>query len=443
MQEIEDWGEIQEKLMEYHSIFNKFAGLGLPIETDAIPTCAVSFDSAGQTVQWMVNPTFWKSLSEEGKLFAVSHECLHVLFSHGIRMNAYDKKVPHDKLNIAADIVVNDYLRDRFDFKKEEVQPEGIQYIWREDVLPQSKAGGNFEYYVAQLGGMTDKQVQKALGDAQTVDDHSGLDSFAGPGLEEMIERHMDVGDKKDIKDVSQDDTNPAIEQAMKMVEKGQDPTGNLPNPANPYGMTSGKLAGTGPGDLICVISSKKKIQRKKKWETLVKKYTDLAYGESEIDGWIMPNKKINEEYIKDLNLPTPYESDVLSPQRVKVAFFLDTSGSCWHLAERFFNACASIDPRKFEVDLLLFDTSVYRTDLKTRKMYGGGGTSFSILERFLQKEKNEGKPYPKVVFCITDGYGDKLNVEHPNRWHFFLTEDNTTDCLPAGSHFHELVKFE
>ena len=106
--------------------------------------------------------------------------------------------------------------------------------------------------------------------------------------------------------------------------------------------------------------------------------------------------------------LPSEMEIDErdFEKTQIDVWFFLDTSGSCWNLKDRFFTAAASLPPERFNIRLFCFDTVVKETTLESKKVYGGGGTCFKILEEEIQKEIRQGAEYPTGVFVITDGYG-------------------------------------
>jgi hypothetical protein len=53
----------------------------------------------------------------------------------------------------------------------------------------------------------------------------------------------------------------------------------------------------------------------------------------------------------------------------------------------------------KFEVKMHCFDTKVYETTIESRRLYGFGGTSFDIIEDYIQSyiKKNNLK-YPEGV---------------------------------------------
>jgi len=142
--------------------------------------------------------------------------------------------------------------------------------------------------------------------------------------------------------------------------------------------------------------------------------------------------------------LPAEVTETVSVRDRIDVWFFQDTSGSCRHLAERFFKAAASVPEDRFRVRIFCFDTKVYETDLKSGKLYGFGGTAFQPLEDEIQNiiQKEPRTKYPQAVFVVTDGYGSNIQPEFPDRWHWFLSE-NYTRCIPSSSKRYNLKDYE
>jgi len=123
---------------------------------------------------------------------------------------------------------------------------------------------------------------------------------------------------------------------------------------------------------------------------------------------------------------------------KIELYFFQDCSYSCYHLKDRFFNAAKSLPEDRFDVKLFTFDTRVYESSLKSGKLYGFSGTRFDIIEQHLQTVK----PHPRAIFVITDGAGNVVNPQHPDRWFFFLSAKNTR-YIPAKSHTYDLGDFE
>lgn len=136
-------------------------------------------------------------------------------------------------------------------------------------------------------------------------------------------------------------------------------------------------------------------------------------------------------------------EDTTVNNSRIQVWFFQDVSGSCVHLLERFFTAACSLPENRFDVKLFTFDTSVREIpNFKTAKnIRAGGGTYFHIIENFIQSKKKD-LGYPKAVFIITDGDGDPVKPEHPERCYWFLS-DPIKRYIPKESHSFDLRDFE
>lgn len=426
----EEWSSLSKRLEDFHSVFSKFWSMGKPSLTHDIPTCAVAFDAAGQQIMWSVNPDFWNTLSDDGKLFAIAHECMHVIFSHGVRSTEMLKKVDPQVINVAMDIAVNSHLESHYGFDRNAVQPEGVRYIWLDEVLPGEQPGRSFEYYVDALLKDNPKCRSKAPGGSgtpSTVDDHSGLGDFTGGDLADMLKRTLDSGTTEDVAEMAQDDANEDMKKRAASAGKGLKP-------------------GTSPGNTVLEIASAKYLRRKPKWETVVKKWSLRAIEEyAEVSSWTVPSRRMDPNMMGECILPAPGEQEGEGKSRIRVSFFLDTSGSCISYATRFFRAAGTLDPRKFEIKLYCFDTRVYDTDLKSAKVYGGGGTSFSIIEKRIQKEMSEKETgYPDAVWVLSDGWGDNVHPEKPKRWHWFLTEGGTRDCgIHPESNVYSLKNFE
>ena len=92
---------------------------------------------------------------------------------------------------------------------------------------------------------------------------------------------------------------------------------------------------------------------------------------------------------------------------------------------------------------MFCFDTNVEETTLASRKIYGGGGTSFRIIESHIQTLiSTNGCKYPEV-FVITDGWGDMVKPKFPQKWHWFLTDNGSNNYLPKESNIYNLKDYE
>jgi len=155
---------------------------------------------------------------------------------------------------------------------------------------------------------------------------------------------------------------------------------------------------------------------KKAKWETIIKKWTKkyLRTEEKDVDQWVMTNRRMSM-LSQELFIPSEMEMEEDSDEkdRIQVWFFQDTSGSCSGFRDRFFKAAESLPKERFDIKMHCFDTEVYETTLKSRKLYGFGGTSFSVIEQYIINYINKHKePYPEAVFVITDGFSNSFSCK-------------------------------
>lgn len=436
-----EYFELSRHLDVHHSFFYQMWKLGVPRLTFSIPTAAIAFDKKGHQVDFLFNPLFWKDCDLYKKLFVICHEFLHVLLNHGIRTKDCELK---PLANIALDVVVNHMLVDRFGFDREKVKGwEDLCWLDTtfkdyDDVLP----GKAFEYYYGILeqncivveqevyvkGGKGGKGA-KVKG--KTVDDHSTLEDQDDSGLHKEIKDTLDEGmndeEKEDLaKKVSGEDADKAAKSTPSDGEEG------------------GKFAGTAAGNLSHYANLHKKIIKKKKWETVIQKWSRrYKKGSRNVEQWARLNRRF--AFIGgDMMLPSEHEDEKKEESMIDVFFFLDTSGSCAGLAERFFQAARTLPDDKFILHLFCFDTEVYDVDIKVGKLYGFGGTAFNIIEDRIQKMIKEGKMprYPDAVFVMTDGYGNAVKPEKPKNWYWFLSE-KYLNWIPPESNVFMLSDFE
>jgi predicted metal-dependent peptidase len=410
-----DWERLKNKLACHHSLFYKIVEMGKPFFTDKIPTAAVQFDKEGKFINFLFNEKFWEKCDDYKKMFVICHEALHIVLQHGSRfLEGVDNKIS----NIAMDVVVNHSLVRDFGFIKEDVDSNN-EYCWVDTVFKDKKYLGfpypddeSTEFYYNEI----EKQKENNGGgngngdsNGKLVDDHSGL---TDEQLEEAVKQTIDQVDASEKQQLS-------------------DAINNIKN------------AGVDKGSWMTINKVKK--SRKKKWESIIKKwqFETLRFSSIEKEQWIRKSRRMSGFY-NGLILPSNAEIECfhLSKNKTDVYFFLDTSGSCINLAERFFTAANSLPKEKFNIRLFCFDTKVEETDLSSGKIYGGGGTCFSIIEDCIQKEKLKHKKYPSAVFIITDGMGTKVTPEHPTRWHWFLSKDNKRH-IPKQSFIYNLDDFE
>lgn len=402
----EEWLEVCSKLEGHHAVFYKIWEMGKPIFSDTVPTAAVQFDQGGDFVLFHFNPEYWEKSTPYERLFTICHEALHVILNHGIRSR---DTVDSRACNVALDIVVNHMLTRCFGFDRKRIR-NWEELCWVDTVF-KNKDGTikkdvvgrpiptdeSFEYYINQFekinAGMSDKGNSKS-----TLDDHSKLGEGNFGEAVDKLDKGLSDEEKKDLEKIIDKHFTRSKEETR---------------------------AGTGTGGQwhFCKGESK----RKKKWETVIKKWSSkyLKMSDKSHEQWARLNRRFQFLPSK-LFLPSEMEIEEREKEktRIQVYFFLDTSGSCWGLKDRFFTAAESLPKERFDIRLFCFDTMIKETTLASKKVYGGGGTAFDIIEAYIQKEVKEHPEvgYPKAVFIITDGYGNTVKPEKPEKWYWFLS---------------------
>jgi predicted metal-dependent peptidase len=428
----EEWFEISRALEPHHAVFYKVWEMGKPVFDDSIPTACVQFDNEGKFIWFRFNPGFWSTLDLYNKLFVICHEAMHVVLNHGARSR--DAGVNSAAANVAMDIVVNHTLVRSFGFERDKID-NSENYCWIDTVfkdrLQKPSEDETFEHYFNML-------------DAISID-------LVGPGMPKTVDGHEGLGDGdsnwgKVIKELNgslSEEEKKAIESTIK--KHFQDEERKKDGDNSKDGKDGGTHAGSGTGGWCFVTTGTRK--RKKKWETIIKKWAirHLKTTDKEVEQWIKINRRMSM-LPRDMMLPTDAEVEVEDREatKIKVWFFLDTSGSCWNLKDRFFMAAESLPEYRFQVRLFCFDTMVQETTLESKKVYGGGGTSFKIIEDHVSKTMQREKiKHPDAVFVITDGYGDNIRPSKPEKWHWFLTADGSKGCIDPGCNIYSLAEFE
>ena len=394
VQDRDNYLEYLRELEDHHYLFYYLWQMGEPEFTENIETAAVKFAN-GQFAGFIFNPHFWNSLSRYERKFIICHECLHLTLNHGMRSVSLDKGY-RQIANIAMDIVVNELLVYMFGFDREKIT---IEACWADILGADTPTDQNFEYYFNLLKDQA-KEVPYFA-----IDQHEG---FEGQSTDDMFDE-IDCSEVEDL-----------LEEVREHV------------------------AGSCPGGFMKIIKFKS-VPKKKKWETVIRKWYKKRSKEKMqmITHWLDDNRR-NSLLCSDLMLP--YEKEVAPKYVRKLTLwcFQDTSGSCRYDAERFFNALRSIPTRYFDLRLFCFDTKVYETSLKTGKLYGFGGTTFSCIEAaindLIRKERCQ---YPQAIFVFTDGFGNNVYPKHPDRWHWFLKPNGFTGYIPKESRVFNLAEYE
>lgn len=414
---------IARELEMYHAVFSKIWNLGKPIFDDKIETARVLFDNEGNCFSFQFNPNFWDKCLEYERYFIICHECLHVLLNHGSRLKFLDKNIG----NIAADIVINELLVSSFNFDRTRLGWIGKNGCWINTIFPEQTndilKDKSLEYYYNILQKDSSGKNENSLknGTVMVLDNHDGLENISESGeiLEEILES---------LNEIEKSSLNKSLREGNRdEISKCE------------------KQAGTFPGNLYIKVSVGN-VKVKRKWETVIKKWANrfIHDADKDLDQWARTNRRF-VGVMNDLFLPSEMEIEERDciQRKIKVIFFQDTSGSCSHLAERFFKAAKSLPKDRFDIELYCFDTQCYSTTLESGNLYGFGGTSFSILEdKVLEICKNDLTKYAKAVFVITDGYGNNIYPKKPKNWYWFLS-GKYKYYIPEECNVFDLSDFE
>jgi hypothetical protein len=480
-----EFNEITVELEKFHGIFTQLWEMGYPRMTWDLPTAAVAFDKEGRNVDFLWNPLFWQKIDKYTKSFVICHEVLHVMLSHGLRTR--DCPLP-ELANKALDVVVNHMLVSKFGFDRQSIDigtyPEGhekagekIEMCWIDTVFPGMdkliERDKPFEYYYRMLeqnsrilpsgkiqvrkggqkggggqggggGGDGEGEWQDVTG--ETLDGHENLEDFeedrAKDEIADTLDNQLDDDEKRDLSEkIHQSEDGNAAQKAEENEAERKEKDGEADKDG---GRRGGKKAGSIAGRLVYKVNLHQKVKKKRKWETVIKKWS-RKYKEKDKDEEQWTRRARRYTMISpSLMLPTDAEVEDKSETRIKVRFYQDTSGSCYGFRDRFFAAAKSLPPDRFDVELFCFDTQVYETSLEEGKLYGFGGTLFSILETHIQSQLRSGEltRHPEAVFVITDGYGDNIRPAMPDKWYWFLS-DNYRSCIPDTCNIFPLSEYE
>jgi predicted metal-dependent peptidase len=407
-----EWMEISLALEDHHALFYELWHMGRPCFTDDIETAAVRFAAEGEFIEFVFNPDYWNSLTVYERLFVISHECLHVVLNHGVRTTRHNDA---PRINTALDIVVNHLLVNSFGFDRTRIRDEDV-LCWTDTVfkndpkVAEIPTNESYEYYFQKI-------PESMVIEVYTIDDHSMMRGEVDKIIGKLNDR-LTSEEKNSIKDV--------IKKHFVQESDTNDERGG---------------SGCGGWSFIKV----EPVAQKRKWESVILKWS-LKYmrdGLDEHEQWAKMARRF-ELLPQDIFLPSEMEDDSKDFDRIPIHLYMDTSGSCIRYKERFFRAALSLPKDRFVVRLFCFDTRVEETTLASKKIYGGGGTAFDIIERNIQTViKTEKSAYPEGVFLITDGKGSPVIPQFPERWHWFMTRNASSTYVPNKSKTYKLDNFE
>lgn len=425
-----DFRQFARRLEVHHELFQQLWELGEPVFTESVSTAAIVFSNEGVPLRFLFNPKFWAELPDYDRQFVVCHEMLHAVLNHGFR--SVSMRVPK-WANIAADIAVNHLLTDRFGFVREFLRNSEslcwVDTVFDEAMGPIPAVGLTMEDYYDRI------ESTFINSGCLLVDEHRFLPARPGSsGTEGSLKfpraaAELDAQLSRMPSDVLEEINKALGAEAGAQFQRGDQTAG-----------------------IWCAITPVEPDRQD--WESVIRKRLVAGKLNRHESNWIHPDRRfINCE--PSFLIPSDQQAERrgISYGRQRCVFFLDASGSTWHLRDRFFALVKSLPEADFDVELCSFDASVYPISPKKLEVMGGGGTRFDILENWLvqprvdnnhssnrDNKKLSVQPYPDVVIVLTDGDGTPIHPRHPDRWHWLLTGPNVS-CIPTKSAIFHLAK--
>ena len=352
--------------------------------TDQIPTAAVGIRDG--CILLMINEGFFLNelKSKTQRIAVLKHETLHLIFKHLFRNLI--KKDP-ELMNIAADIVVNQYIG-------EWELPETAITL---DTFPDMEldAEQSMEYYYERLSELKAKMdTGKKNGKSKYPESQKAFDSLYGN------ERHGDHSKWVDESDLK---SQPGLKEILE---------NQLINAAS---RTSSKSYGTLPGEIKRAIDTIVESRKPKlDWKRQLRLFAS-SHGKTYVSQTM---KRISKRYgtrpgirIKRLN---------------RIVVVIDTSGSIDNETLMLFLAeIEGIRRTGAEITVIESDCEVqnvysYRRG-KEISMKGGGGTDFDPAFEYINSRKSG--LFDACVY-LTDGYAPEPNIKPRTSLLWVLTPD-------------------
>jgi predicted metal-dependent peptidase len=338
--------------------------------TERVPTLAVGLAET-QMTKLYVNERFWQDVlvTPEYRYGVIKHEILHIVLKHILLVKKYDHK---DIFNIAADIVVNQYIEphqliegvvllSQFDDLKLETNRE-VGYYY-------DKLLGAWNGYMSSLGTENEQEKTPSI---------ENLENYIN-GDNENLAQHdlwrMEIGRMTQAeRDILEEALNRVIETTVQRV--GPRGIGKLPAGLKAY------------LDNL-VISLKPRLN----WRRVLRIFTANA-SRTYIKNTIRrPSKRYG----------TTPGMKVRNKQKILVA--IDTSGSIsMPDLEEFFGEMYHIWRQGAEIMVVECDTVIqnkyYYRGVTPKFVMGRGGTHFDAPLQFANEEY-----MPDAIVYFTDGY--------------------------------------
>lgn len=422
---------IEDMVAVNHYLAAEVCKLGYPTLSNAIPTAGVGWDGEKKKITFLFNEKFAEKLTDEEFCFVVGHEAIHLLNSHIFllydeieKLKKQQKSISdiHDyrrKMNIAMDCVVNDSLTNLYDLPKVLTEDPKVSkkvkiYYGKETVGTECQDMTAQEVYYLLPEEVTNPQPQQGEGEGggSGVENHEMWDSFFNQ--DGSINRDF-VDAIKEFVEKNVQNSALTDEEAEKLDEMKE----KMGDCGDAYASKAGNSIGSAKRPIDGL--SRETLN----WNRILYQLVDVLKPE---DIWTKPNRKLIPVY-PDIILPSWKDQE-----KEKIFCAIDSSGSISQDALKLFVSVLRNTPKRFEITAISFDMKCYPYNIAGKEApLGGGGTSFSIIENYIQENF---KKYPKAVFVLTDGDGTNVNPKYPERWAWLLYGACVTKYCATMKHY-------
>lgn len=357
--------------------FSYVLNMGKPRWDVSIPTAGIAIDARTQNPSFLYvfNLDFAIKLSTEEFAFVMMHETMHMLMSHHKQFSLLIKRgYSVEKLNVAADLIVNDTLLG-FGLSPEplmSILPTGMKILKHD------------------CSRLTLRVVYNE------IEDNDQQHSIQTGNHQWLSEEMLDSLSK------ALEAITPSTYLNRYLSEEGE-------KKSAPPGASSEA------GHLKQFMDHNKKVSMN--WARLLAKVNPDIFStgrKSQRRTWRAKSRKIHGiiDIHPELNVPASslllsYKGDIPA-----IAMFLDGSGSCAGWIDEFVTLAKSVPQDSIHLFCYSFSTYTQPLNLKERSpALASGGTAFSPIERVINDEilPRIGH-YPKAVVIMSDGIGNFSN---------------------------------
>jgi predicted metal-dependent peptidase len=372
-----------------------------------IPTAAVTLSPAG--VSLVINPMFFMhDLTPDERCAVIKHEILHLVLKHLFRFN--DKTKDQHRLNIAADLVVNQLVQP-WPLPSSAIMLASFPELH----LSPNKS---VEYYYRRLGkhAATNPRFDKELR-VKLSASHSHHDRWAASGGEGFGNPESTPGSPGSVDSVQ--DAPALSEDLAKILEQTFDR-----QLQRARSRLTSKQWGRVPGSLRSMLEQANHVSEAQiDWKRALRIFASAGYRTRIVATTRKRSKRFGT-----------YPGVRIRRER-RLAVVIDTSGSIDNeTLALFFAEINKIHSTGADIMIIEADAKVQRSYLykgrEPEKTDGGGGTDFNPAFEWIRSERQH---FDGCIY-LTDGHADEPTVRPPCRLLWAVTANGRTgDHLPWG----------